>query len=58
VSYWDPRHLGRLGALLEVCCVIGASAILGRRGPPVGITLALAGLSVLYLGAYLYAYWL
>ena len=58
VSYWDPRRLGRLGALLEVCSVIGGSFVLARRGQRSAPGLALAGLSALYLGAYLYAYWL
>jgi hypothetical protein len=56
VSYWDPRHFGRLGALLEVCSVIGGSFVLARRGQRTGLRRALAALSALYLAAYLYAY--
>jgi hypothetical protein len=57
VSYWDPRHFGRLGALLEVCSVIGGSAHLAWQTRRTGVMLGLGALSTLYVALYVYAYW-
>lgn len=58
VSYWDPRHLGWLGALLEVCAVVASSAVLSARRRRRSITLALGVVSLLYLAVYLWLYWI
>jgi hypothetical protein len=49
VSYWDPRHLGALGAGLEMAGVVASSAVLWRRYSQPPARAALALLSTLYV---------
>ena len=58
VSYWDPSHLGRLGAGLELACVALASTTLIRRTRRVAVRIALIALVALYTLAYFGFYWL
>ena len=58
VSYWDPAHLGRLGAGLELTCVAIASATLYRRTPRVAVRALLVTLVGLHTAGYLGFYWL
>ena len=56
ISYWDPRHYGWLGALLEVCTVALGSLSLARRFPRIGPRALLAAITALYLALYTWAY--
>ncbi len=56
LSYWDPRHLGRLGALIEASSVVASSVVLARRRPHIAVALALGALSLLYVTGYALAY--
>ena len=56
VSYWDPRHHGRLGALLELGAVLAGSVATARRHRHAIVAGALGGVSALYVSLYLYLY--
>lgn len=58
VSYWDPAHLGVLGAGLETTCVLICALLLARRYPGRGARLGLALLAASSLAAYLGLYWI
>jgi hypothetical protein len=56
ISYWDPAHLGILGAGVEIICVLSASIVLARRFPRPMLRGALGLLCLLYSAGYLSFY--
>ncbi len=56
VSYWDPAHLGALGAGLETLALCAASLVLWRRYPRRVVRVPLAILAALSIGIWLVFY--
>jgi len=52
VSYWDPRHLGGLGAGIELAVVLASAAVLIRRARHRVSRVALAGYALVQTAAY------
>jgi len=52
VSYWDPRHHGAWGALLESLLVVGACAVLWARVERRWLRAGLAALAALQMAAW------
>lgn len=56
VSYWDPRHLGWIGAGFETIVVLGSSIALRARSKRRWLRAVLVGLCVLSVGGYTAGY--
>jgi hypothetical protein len=56
VSYWDPAHLGSIGALFEAMGVVTGSAVLFRRTSSRRWRVFLVGLALVYLAGYVALY--
>lgn len=56
VSYWDPRHHGRIGAGIEALAVVAAVAALWRRYPSRRLRAGLAVMAAAYVTGYLAFY--
>ena len=58
VSYWDPRHYGRIVSLLEAVAVALATVLLIRRHPSWGARTALGVVASAYVAYLMFAFWM